>query len=282
MPASPSPPGRSARPARWPVRSGARCSLSRCRRSRSNTSTSSSGSPTNTSRTTSTFPTPRSGRLTSRRSPPPATSTGSSPATPSSSRVGATALVARFVGAGDWRLARHATGQAVVLAIVFGALGSVAGLVGLPYLVELLQLTGDAADYCTAFLNPLAALLVVSDHGVGVRRVSGRGRRHANRAESPGRRRDPERSARLDALLRHRTVERSRLRRHLARHRVESPHRLRRASRDPRARQVRAEAVAGRSRPGFPAHPAASARERPGRDRQPVGRRVPVVVPLAS
>src|SRR5262245_46899315 len=30
--------------------------------------------------------------------------------------VGATALVARFVGAGDWRLAQHATGQAVFLA----------------------------------------------------------------------------------------------------------------------------------------------------------------------
>jgi putative MATE family efflux protein len=73
--------------------------------------------------------------------------------------VGATALVARFVGAGDWRLARHATGQAVVLAVFFGCLGSAAGLLGLPSLVELLQLKGDAAGYCTSFLNPLAALL---------------------------------------------------------------------------------------------------------------------------
>jgi putative MATE family efflux protein len=74
--------------------------------------------------------------------------------------VGATALVARFVGAGDWRAARHATGQAVVLAAFFGGLGSAAGLVGLPHLVGLLQLRGDAAGYCVAFLNPLAALLV--------------------------------------------------------------------------------------------------------------------------
>lgn len=74
--------------------------------------------------------------------------------------VGATALVARFVGAGDWRMARHATGQAIVLAVFFGALGSAAGLLGLPRLVELLQLSGDAADFCTRFLNPLAALLV--------------------------------------------------------------------------------------------------------------------------
>jgi MATE family, multidrug efflux pump len=74
--------------------------------------------------------------------------------------VGATALVARFVGAGDWRAARHATGQAVVLGTFFGGLGSVAGLLWLPQLIELLQLRGDAAEYCHAFLTPLAALLV--------------------------------------------------------------------------------------------------------------------------
>src|SRR5262245_25972372 len=73
--------------------------------------------------------------------------------------VGATALVARFVGAGNWALARHATGQAVTLAVVFGLLGSAAGLLGLPLLVEALQLSGDAAQYCTRFLTPLAALL---------------------------------------------------------------------------------------------------------------------------
>jgi putative MATE family efflux protein len=73
--------------------------------------------------------------------------------------VGATALVARFVGAGDWALARRATGQAILLGFVFGALGSVAGLLGLPLLVELLQLRGDAARYCSDFLTPLAALL---------------------------------------------------------------------------------------------------------------------------
>lgn len=73
--------------------------------------------------------------------------------------VGATALVARFVGAGDLSLARRATGQAVFLAVVFGLLGTVAGLLGLPSLVNLLQLEGDAGDYCVRFLTPLAALL---------------------------------------------------------------------------------------------------------------------------
>src|SRR5437667_3291774 len=37
--------------------------------------------------------------------------------------VGATALVARFVGGGDWSLARRATGQAVLLGIGFGLFG---------------------------------------------------------------------------------------------------------------------------------------------------------------
>src|SRR4051794_13673785 len=53
--------------------------------------------------------------------------------------VGATALVARFVGAGDLALARRAAAQAVVLAVVFGAAGSAAGLLGLPLLVEALR-----------------------------------------------------------------------------------------------------------------------------------------------
>jgi putative MATE family efflux protein len=73
--------------------------------------------------------------------------------------VGATALVARFVGGKDWSLAHRATGQAILLAFAFGLLGSVAGLLGLPLLIEALQLTGDAARFCTQFLTPLAALL---------------------------------------------------------------------------------------------------------------------------
>ncbi|MBY0458658.1 MAG: MATE family efflux transporter, partial [Gemmataceae bacterium] len=74
--------------------------------------------------------------------------------------VGSTALVARFVGAKDWALARHATGQSVVLAVGFGAAGAVAGVLGLPDLVAALQLEGDAARVCVEFLMPLAALLV--------------------------------------------------------------------------------------------------------------------------
>lgn len=73
--------------------------------------------------------------------------------------VGSTALIARFVGAGDWAMARHATGQSVLLAVVLGIAGAVAALLGLPSLIESLQLTGDAARVCVEFLTPLAALL---------------------------------------------------------------------------------------------------------------------------
>lgn len=73
--------------------------------------------------------------------------------------VGSTALVARFVGAGDWVMAKHATGQAVLLAVVLGTVGAVAALIGLPDLIATLQLTGDAARVCVEFLTPLAALL---------------------------------------------------------------------------------------------------------------------------
>jgi MATE family, multidrug efflux pump len=73
--------------------------------------------------------------------------------------VGATALVARCVGAGDWRLARRATAQAVVLGGIVGLAGSVAGLAFLRQTVELMGLEGDAAAYATDYLRPMLALL---------------------------------------------------------------------------------------------------------------------------
>jgi putative MATE family efflux protein len=73
--------------------------------------------------------------------------------------VGSTALVARFVGANDFPMAKHATGQSVLLAGVFGLVGAVAGLLGLPALIEALRLEGGAARACVEFLTPLAALL---------------------------------------------------------------------------------------------------------------------------
>ena len=73
--------------------------------------------------------------------------------------VGATALVARFVGGGDWPTARRATGQAVLLGIAFGLIGTLAGLFGLRSLIEAVGPPGLAGEHCIEFLTPLAILL---------------------------------------------------------------------------------------------------------------------------
>jgi putative MATE family efflux protein len=73
--------------------------------------------------------------------------------------VGSTALVARMVGAGDWRTAVRATNQSILIATVLGVAGSVAGLVGLDWGVWLLQLRGEAGVLAAAYLKPLFWLL---------------------------------------------------------------------------------------------------------------------------
>ncbi len=74
--------------------------------------------------------------------------------------VGSTALVARFVGAGDLERAVRVTNQALVLAVAFGLVGSAAGLSGVGGLIHLLQLRGDAAVFAAEYLRPLLVLLV--------------------------------------------------------------------------------------------------------------------------
>jgi len=69
--------------------------------------------------------------------------------------VGSTALVARMVGAGDLKAAIHVTNQSILLATLFGVGGSIAGLIGVDHLVQLLQLHGDAARFAAAYLRPL-------------------------------------------------------------------------------------------------------------------------------
>ncbi len=74
--------------------------------------------------------------------------------------VGSTALVARCIGAGDRRNAIHATNQSLLLALWIGLLGSGAGLLLLPHVVEWLQLRGEAAAFALDYLRPLFVLLV--------------------------------------------------------------------------------------------------------------------------
>jgi putative MATE family efflux protein len=74
--------------------------------------------------------------------------------------AGSTALVARFVGAGDRVGAIRATNQAVLLGALLGLAGTLLGLTGLPSLLELLQLRGISADLASAYLRPIFLLLV--------------------------------------------------------------------------------------------------------------------------
>ncbi|MBV9125926.1 MAG: MATE family efflux transporter [Planctomycetes bacterium] len=74
--------------------------------------------------------------------------------------VGSTALVARFIGAGQTTAAVHVTNQSLLLALVLGLLGSAAGLLGGKHLVILLQLQGDTVAIASDYLRPLFWLLV--------------------------------------------------------------------------------------------------------------------------
>jgi len=74
--------------------------------------------------------------------------------------VGSTALVARFVGAGDHAGAVRATHQSLLLAVVLGLAGTAAGLLWIKELLWLLHLRGAEGTYAAEFLRPLFAVLV--------------------------------------------------------------------------------------------------------------------------
>ena len=73
--------------------------------------------------------------------------------------VGATALVARAVGAGDAALASRATNQSVLLAFLIGVLGTPVILALLPWGVRVLGMQGETADSTIRFLQPIFALV---------------------------------------------------------------------------------------------------------------------------
>jgi putative MATE family efflux protein len=74
--------------------------------------------------------------------------------------AGGTALVGRFIGAGDRKAAIAATNQCLLIALGFGLLLSIAGLAGSDGIVRFLQLRGAAANYAASYLRPLFLLLV--------------------------------------------------------------------------------------------------------------------------
>ena len=90
--------------------------------------------------------------------------------------AGATALVARFVGAGDRSPAVRVTHQALILAALFGAAASLAGLLGVRELLWLLQLRGDALDQAVLYLRPIfLALTLQMIAAVGIASLAGAG-----------------------------------------------------------------------------------------------------------
>jgi putative MATE family efflux protein len=83
--------------------------------------------------------------------------------------VGSTALVARFVGAGDRQGAIHAANQSIVLGAFLGLCGSALGFLCLEPLVNALQLEGDTAAYARDYLRPTFAALtfqMISSAGI--------------------------------------------------------------------------------------------------------------------
>jgi putative MATE family efflux protein len=73
--------------------------------------------------------------------------------------VGATALVARFVGAGDRALAVRVANQAIGLAVVLGLIGTAVGLIGVEALVGVMEPEPVAAGFAVAYLRPLILLM---------------------------------------------------------------------------------------------------------------------------
>jgi putative MATE family efflux protein len=74
--------------------------------------------------------------------------------------VGSTALVARFVGAGDRAAAIRVTHQSILVGVGLGLLGSAAGLALLDRVIWALELRGPAGAFAVDYLRPLFLLLV--------------------------------------------------------------------------------------------------------------------------
>ena len=73
--------------------------------------------------------------------------------------VGATALVARFVGGGDLPSAVRTTNQSILLAVVIGIAGTPLLLAILPWGVHVMGLHGETAESAVRFLRPILTLI---------------------------------------------------------------------------------------------------------------------------
>ncbi|MCP3974187.1 MAG: MATE family efflux transporter [bacterium] len=90
--------------------------------------------------------------------------------------IGATAMVARFVGAGDSRTAARVTNQALLLGAILAAVVTLLGALLGDRLVLILQLKGEAAELATVYLNYMlwvVPLIMVEAVGIACLRGAG-------------------------------------------------------------------------------------------------------------
>lgn len=73
--------------------------------------------------------------------------------------VGSTALIARFVGAGDFKSASKVVHQSMLLAFLFGLLASILAITFVPFVLPLIGLQGVAAQEAYGFLFNIFILL---------------------------------------------------------------------------------------------------------------------------
>ena len=73
--------------------------------------------------------------------------------------VGSTALIARFVGAGDFKSASKVVHQSLLLAFFFGMLASILAITFVPFILPLIGLQGVAAQEAYGFLFNIFILL---------------------------------------------------------------------------------------------------------------------------
>ncbi len=90
--------------------------------------------------------------------------------------IGATAMVARFVGAGDTEAARRVTNQALLIGAVSAVAATVFWAVAGSWAVRLLQLEGPAAEQALTYVNyvlPVIPLMMIQAVGIACLRGAG-------------------------------------------------------------------------------------------------------------
>ncbi|MDZ7620846.1 MAG: MATE family efflux transporter [Patescibacteria group bacterium] len=90
--------------------------------------------------------------------------------------IGGTAMVARFVGAGDWAAARHVLHQAVLIGATLAVLATLAGFAWGDRVAVALQLHGETAELATTYLRcmlPVIPLMMLQTVGIACLRGAG-------------------------------------------------------------------------------------------------------------